>query len=60
MSVMLPRLSLAIISVCAGALFIETLCMFSHETPDPSDQSPAEGSIANFVSFPAAASEMLK
>lgn len=34
--------------------------MFSHETPDPSDQSPAEGSIANFVSFPAAASEMLK
>lgn len=46
---------------CAGALFIETLCMFSHETPDPSDRSPAEGSAANFVSSPAAAaSEMLK
>lgn len=34
--------------------------MFSHETPDLSDQSSAEGGIANFMSYPAAASELLK
>lgn len=34
-----PRLSKAIMSVC-WALFIESLSMFSHETPDPSNQSP--------------------
>lgn len=39
MSVMLPQLSKAIMSICS-ALFIESLTMFSHETPDPSNQSP--------------------
>lgn len=56
---MLPWLCEAIMSVCS-ALFIEILCMFSHETPDPSDQSPLRSSMANFMSSPAAASEMLK
>lgn len=59
MSVMLPRLCKAIMSVCR-ALFIEILCMFSHETPDPSEQSPLRRSTANFMSSPTAASEMLK
>lgn len=39
MSVMLPQLSKAIMSICS-ALFIESLSMFSHETPDPLNQSP--------------------
>lgn len=38
MSVMLPRLHKAIISICP-TLFLESLSMFSHETPDPSNQS---------------------
>lgn len=59
MSVMLPRLCKAIISDCC-ALFIEILGMFSHETPDPSDQSPLRSSMANLMSSPAAAGEMLK
>lgn len=38
MSVMLLQLSKAIMNICS-ALFIESLSMFSHETPDPSNQS---------------------
>lgn len=63
MSVMLPQLSKAIMSICS-ALFIETLSMFSHETPDPSNQSLLSRALGtNFMTSTAAAalaSEILK